>query len=84
MSKPEMPEEVLRYANWHKAAYGWNPFEPVKCSGCGNEVDLILVYRCYDCDSLFCKPCLIRHCHESRESKMPIPDGDRLSPRRLS
>ena len=60
------PEEIKRYAEWHKAAHGWDPFEPVKCSKCNRDVLLINIYRCYDCDGVFCKQCVKEHCQESR------------------
>lgn len=62
----EIPEDVRRYAEWHKAAYGWNPFEPLTCVGCKQPVALIEVYRCYDCHAGMHRDCLIAHCAESR------------------
>lgn len=62
-----LPESVKRWAHWYKGAHGWNPFEPLSCAKCGNDLYLISVYRCYDCDAMFHKECLIAHCREARE-----------------
>jgi len=58
----KIPEQVKMYAEWHKAAYGWNPFEPVECGHCGEPVHLIEVYRCYDCKLPMHRECCIAHC----------------------
>ena len=62
-----MPRGVRRYVNWFLAAYGWNPFEGVVCSGCKTAVAWHSVYRCYDCKIAMCQACLVRHCGESRQ-----------------
>lgn len=64
--KPELPEGVREYAEWHKAAYGWNPFEPLACLRCRQPVFLIEVFRCYDCGAAMHRDCLKEHCAESR------------------
>ena len=58
-----MPEEIKKYCEWHKAAYGWNPFGGITCFLCKKQISLIKVYRCFDCDAPFHKDCLIQHCN---------------------
>lgn len=64
----DLPEELKRYSKWHKASYGWSPFEPIKCMECGKDIDLISVYRCYDCKAPFHRDCLKHHCEESEHN----------------
>jgi hypothetical protein len=63
----KIPEDVLKYASWYKAAHGYNPFEYYKCPTCGREIPLISIYRCYECRMGFCRECLIAHCEESKQ-----------------
>jgi hypothetical protein len=55
-------ESLKRYCEWHRAAYGWHPWQPLKCAECGEDVTLIAVYRCYDCGAAMHRECLRRHC----------------------
>ncbi len=59
-------EELQRYADWHKAAHGWSPLEPLTCFRCKEPIPLIEVYRCYDCRMPMHRQCLIHHCAEGR------------------
>lgn len=62
----KMPEDVKRYCEWFKAAYGWNPFEPIQCRHCKKPVDLMEIYRCYDCKIPMHRDCCIIHCNEHK------------------
>lgn len=37
----------------------------MECIACGNALDAQTVFRCYDCEQEFCKPCLVRHCRQA-------------------
>jgi hypothetical protein len=65
MDDDEFKKRLEVYRKWYKAAYGWEPFEEVKCFQCKKGIPLIQVYRCYQCDMPFHKDCLINHCNES-------------------
>lgn len=60
----EMPEEIKNYFKWFLAAYGWNPFTGVTCFRCKQRIEIMEIYRCYDCDGSFHKKCLISHCKD--------------------
>jgi hypothetical protein len=47
--QPPIPQAAQDYAEWHKAAYGWSPFESRPCGRCGGPVALNEIYRCYEC-----------------------------------
>jgi hypothetical protein len=64
------PEEIKKYCEWHKAAYGWNPFGGVKCLECGKPIHLIEVYRCYHCHAPFHLDCIKRHCKGGEEERL--------------
>lgn len=57
-----LPAAVEAYCSWHKAAFGWHPFEALTCAECKLPVPLIEVYRCYDCALPMHQECCKKHC----------------------
>lgn len=58
----EFRVKLENYSRWHKAAYGWSPFEDLTCAHCKKPVELIKVYRCYDCSAPMHQDCCKTHC----------------------
>lgn len=65
--RPTIPENVRSYADWFKAAFGWNPFGTVECMECKTPIHPMQVYRCYDCRAPMHRECCMRHGGESAE-----------------
>jgi hypothetical protein len=67
---PEFRKQFIRYLGWLEAACGWQPFHfEQKCSWCKEPIKSYYeMYRCYECDSICHKKCLIAHCDESRRA----------------